>query len=64
MTSAAGRPTNDPLLTVQQLADREGLSVRQVRHLIRKHGLPCYRAGGVRVRLSQYLAWLEGRRAS
>ncbi len=54
---------NDPLLTVRQLADREGLTERQVRYAIKQAGLPCVAAfGGKRVRLSEYLAWLEARR--
>jgi hypothetical protein len=52
----------DPLLTVRRLAEIEGYSERTVRHLIFSHGLPVYRAGGVRVRWSEYMAWLETRR--
>ena len=52
----------DPLLTVHQLALREGLSERQVRDLILRAGLPCYRVNGVRIRLSEYLDWLAGRK--
>jgi excisionase family DNA binding protein len=62
----------DPLLTVRQLARREGLSERAVRSMIERHGLPAYRAGherrggmrgsGIKIRLSEYLAWLEARR--
>lgn len=53
--------SDDPLLTVRQLADREGLTERQVRRLIYSHGLPVYRVCGVRIRWSEYLGWLEGR---
>ncbi len=57
---ADDRP-RDPLLTVRQLADREGFSQRRVRYLLTQ-GLPSYKAAGVRVRLSEYLAWLGSRR--
>lgn len=56
----------DPLLTVQQLAEREGVPQWKVRKWIggRVPGdrLPHYVAGGVRVRDSEYRAWLESRR--
>lgn len=61
MAAAAALPP-DPLLTVQQLAEREGLSERQVRHMIKRGGLPHYKANGVRIRLSEYLGWLAARR--
>lgn len=61
--------SRDPLLTVQQLAVLEGLDQRHVRNLIERHGLPCYRIHasargprGVKIRLSEYRAWLEARR--
>lgn len=60
---------SNPLLTVRQLAECEGLTESQVRVLIDRHGLPCYRAfgsvrgpRGIRIRWSEYLTWLEGRR--
>lgn len=52
----------DPLLTVQQLAAREGLSERSLRYLIVRHGVPTYRVGGVRIRRSEWLEWLAARR--
>jgi hypothetical protein len=62
-------PAIDPLLTVQQLAAREGLEVREVRRLIDDHALPCHKVHatergprGIKIRLSEYLAWLEARR--
>lgn len=58
--------TGDPLLTVKQLADREGMDERHVRLLIDKHGLPHYRMvptarglRGIKIRLSEYMAWLK-----
>ena len=42
---------------------REGITLRHLRHLVYKHKLPAFRVGGLlRVRLSEYLNWLEGRR--
>ena len=58
----ATRLDHDPLLTVQQLAVREGLTKRQVWRLIYDHKLPVYRVLGVKIRLSEYLAWLAERR--
>jgi hypothetical protein len=55
-------PNHDPLLTIRQLAEREGLAVHQVVYLIRACALPVYRVCGVKIRLSEYLAWLEQRR--
>ncbi len=55
----------DPLLTVRQLAEREGLPEWKVRKLIsgRVSGarLPAYDVGGIRVRQSEYQAWLASR---
>lgn len=56
------RDKPDPLLTVFQLGEREGLSERQVRDLIARKSLPHYRVNGIRVRLSEYLEWLAARR--
>lgn len=53
---------SDPLLTVHQLATREGMNEKQVRYLLREKRLPHYKAGGIRIRLSEYLSWLETRR--
>lgn len=55
------RRPSDPLLTVRQLAEREGMNERRVRHLLNQ-GLPAYRAAGVRIRWSEYCDWLGGRR--
>lgn len=49
------------MLTVRQLAEREGLKERRVRHLL-AHGLPAYKVHGVRIRLSEYERWLEQNR--
>lgn len=56
------RQPSDPLLTVRQLAEREGMTERRVRHLVREHDLPAYRAAGVRIRWSEYCGWLDERR--
>jgi excisionase family DNA binding protein len=56
------RTPDDPLLTVVQLAALEGIAEDRVRHLIRAHDLPAYKIGGVRIRLSEYRAWLAARR--
>lgn len=58
---------NDPLLTVKQLAQREGIPEWKVREWLggRARGvppLPHYAVGGVRVRDSEYRQWLESRR--
>ncbi len=50
---------HDPLLTVKQLAEREGVSEEMVRHFYAKKGLPHYKACGIRIRYSDYLSWLE-----
>ena len=52
----------DPLLTVNQLAEREGMTPDRVRYLIKARGLPAHKAGGVRIRWSEYLAWLDANR--
>lgn len=56
----------DPLLTVKQLAEREGLPEWKVRSWVdgrvRGAPLPHYSIGGIRVRASEYQAWLESRR--
>lgn len=66
-TAAHGAP--DPLLTVKQLAAREGLAERFVRRLIDREGLPVVRMQstrrgprGIRIRWSEYQSWLDGRR--
>ena len=51
----------DPLMTVRQLAEWEGMTQDRVWFLIKRCGLPCYKAGGVRIRWSEYTAWLRGR---
>lgn len=57
-----GEPT-DPLLTVSQLAEKEGVPEWKIRDWLRAPTpLPSYRCGGVRVRLSEYRAWMEARR--
>lgn len=53
---------DDPLLTVKALAEREGLSEGHVRFLMRERGLPHYKVGGVKIRLSEWKAWLESKR--
>jgi hypothetical protein len=57
---------HDPLLTVAQLAAREGVPEWKVRKWVggRIPGepLPHYKAGGVRVRESEYERWLDRRR--
>jgi excisionase family DNA binding protein len=53
--------SNDPLMTVRQLAAREGVSEDTVRRWIRRDGLPHYKAGGIRVRCSAFRAWISGR---
>lgn len=58
------RTAADPMLTVKQLAAEEGWTEQHVRYLIRAHGLPAYRAGGVWIRRSEYAAWLAARRSS
>lgn len=55
------RRSTDPLLTVRQLAEREGMTERRVRHLLTQ-GLPAYKACGVRIRLSEWHDWLGSRR--
>jgi len=55
------QPPADPLLTVQQLARREGVAERHVRRMIER-GLPAFKACGIRIRLSEYERWLEGHR--
>jgi hypothetical protein len=62
MALATNEDNYDPLLTVQQLAEMESLTERQVRYLIKTCGLPCYRVNGVRVRLSEYQDWLRSRK--
>lgn len=53
----------DPLLTVKQLAKREGVSIWTVRDWLRARvPLPHYKANGIRIRWSKYLAWLEAKR--
>ncbi len=52
----------DPLLTVKQLAELEGFTEDRIRFLINRCDLPNYKAGGVRIRLSEYQAWLAARR--
>lgn len=70
-TQGTPAPTraHDPLLTVRQLAELEGLKEREVRRLIQSHGLPhvCLHTSargprGVKIRLSAYRAWLESRK--
>ncbi len=51
----------DPLLTVKQLAELEGMSQRRVRWFLER-GLPHYKAHGIRVRLSEWRAFLAERR--
>jgi len=46
-------------MTVRQLADREGVSRAWVYKAIRRAGLPVVRASGYRIRLSEYMAWLD-----
>lgn len=53
---------DDPLLTVRELAEDQGLTERQVRTLIAKAGLPAYDVGGIRIRRSEFEAWLATRR--
>lgn len=55
-------PDADPLLTVSQLAQREGFTERQVRLMISRYGLPVYRLGGIRIRWSEYREWLASRK--
>jgi len=58
--------SKDPLLTVRQLAQREGVPEWKIRSWLagRVSGgrLPSYSAGGVRVRDSEYRAWLSSRK--
>ncbi len=54
-------------MTIRQLAEREGLPEWKVRAWIYGRGLggerlPHYAVGGLRVRASDYQAWLESRR--
>jgi len=51
----------DPLMTVKNLARREGVTERHVRRMIER-GLPAYKAVGVRIRLSEYERWLAAHR--
>jgi hypothetical protein len=52
------------LLTVRAFANAVGLTERQVRHLVKSCGLPSYRVNGIRLKLSDYHAWLETRRSA
>ncbi len=58
--------SKDPLLTVAQLAAREGVSQSLIRKWVGGYvpgsRLPHYKAGGVKVRDSEYRAWLASRR--
>lgn len=55
--------SSDPLLTVAQLAELEQITERRLRRLITHHGLPTYNiGGGIRIRWSEYQAWLETNR--
>ena len=56
------RSPDDPLLTVAQLAQLENTTEWRVRHMIQRCGLPNYKIGGVRIRLSEYRHWLASRR--
>jgi hypothetical protein len=50
------------MLTVRQLAEREGYTERHVRVLLQA-GLPHFDRCGIKIRLSEYLAWMaHGRR--
>lgn len=59
MTSAE---TPDPLLTVKGLAELEGIPEQTLRKCISRKGMPHVRMGGIRIRLSEYKAWLEEQR--
>lgn len=58
--------SKDPLLTVRQLAEREGVPQWKVRKwvggVVAGQRLPTYNVGGIRVRDSEYRRWLESRR--
>lgn len=57
--------SKDPLLTIAQIAAREGLPEWKVRSWTRARGaerMPHYKAGGLMVRASEYQRWLESRR--
>lgn len=59
--------SRDPLLTIRQLAQIEGLPESKVRGWAYGRGtggarMPTYKINGVRVRASEYQAWLESRR--
>ena len=56
----------DPLLSIRQLAARQGLGEREIRRYIAR-GLPCYRMAGaqmknVKIRQSEFLDWIKARR--
>lgn len=53
--------SQDPLLTVKQLAQREGIPEWKVREWLRG-GLPHYRANGIAIRESEHRAWLQTKR--
>jgi excisionase family DNA binding protein len=52
----------DPLLTVKQLAKREGVAEWKVREWLRFGGLPHYTINGIRIRCSEFKAWLTSRK--
>ena len=67
---AMSNPGHSRLMTVQQLAEATGMSQREIRTLIRDHGLPCYRLHetkrrgprGTKIRLNEFEAWLASRK--
>ena len=53
----------DPILTVKQLAARFGLSRDTVYKWLRRSDLPRVKAGGYRIRLSEFEAWWSQKRS-
>jgi hypothetical protein len=62
-------PANDPLLTIAQLAAREGIKEKALRDLKRGHAdFPAInvgtgKRGSYKIRLSEWIAWLARRRS-
>jgi excisionase family DNA binding protein len=51
--------SDDPLLTVRGLAELEGVSQDTIRNFIKNSAMPHYRLQGIKIRLSEYQAWLK-----
>jgi excisionase family DNA binding protein len=55
---------DDPILTVKQLADRHELSRDIIYKWIRRGGLPTVKAGGYRIRISEFETWWAAKRTT